>query len=171
MYNFSVLYLLQCDETDPSTKSMCTGSNDYWCPGPTVVYSDFAECDTLYINDVSWGGSYMGNDLTDSIAIVYDTIYNDDYVDGEAEFTGYTVLVGVSNNGDRTMLKCVLIDYYLDGTWEQVDGSAKYFMSNSNALSLSNNKIISSYNSSTHSIPDDKYKINSITLSCHEGTE
>lgn len=160
----------------PSTKSMCTGSDDYWCPGPTVIYSEFAECDTLYVNNISWGGAYIGTDLTDSTAIVYDTLYNDEFIDEEGEeeeeiFEGYRVLVCVSNNGYRTMGKCVLIDYYIDNTWEQVPGSAKYFISNSNALSLSNEKIKSNYNSSTHSIPDYKYQIKSITLSCYEGTE
>jgi hypothetical protein len=158
--------------TNSTSESSCTGDNDVWCAGPEVVYSEFAQCDDLYISDISWGGSYIGNDLTDSIAIVYNTLYDDDYIvndESDEEFAGYTVLVGVANSGNKSMLKCVLINYYADGEWEQIEGSAKYFISETNTTSLSNIKILKNYNSSTHSIPDDKYKINSITLNCYEG--
>ena len=164
--------------TSSTPQSSCTGDNEVWCAGPEVNFSDFAQCDDLYVSDISWGGSYIGNELTDSIAIVYNTLYDDDVVDEDVvdeegnedeEFAGYTVLVGVANSGNKSMLKCVLINYYVDGEWEQIEGSAKYFISGSNSTSLSNSKILKNYNSSTHSIPDDKYKIDSITLNCYEG--
>lgn len=149
------------------TEDECTGEDDIWCPAPTVLYSDFSECDELYTIDVKWGGSYIGSPLTDSVSVIYDTNYND-----SEEFTGYQVLMGVSNTGMKNMMKCVLVNYNLDGTWEQVPGSAKYFQdSGKDVTTYSNNKIKTKYNSSTHSIDDDKYTIEQLTLGCHDGLE
>lgn len=161
----------------------CTGDEDIWCPAPTTLYSDFTNCDTLYVKDIEWGGSYIGSGLTDTLAIVYDTIYSTttEKTTGktstveestEETFLGYVVLLGVSNTSNSTMLKCVLVNYYTDGTWEQVSGSPKYIsQSGATVRNWSHSKIINKYNSSTGTVPDDKYKVKSLDIRCYEGLE